>query len=217
MHIGFGIMGGANQPLAHAQFVSNFVDYGMNIQAALSEPRFTVRPTEQGIGCDILIESRVPAADAERTGAKGPQVQSEERVFDRDGPRAGSAAQFEKQRELCGLRPAGRRLSRTGAGAGTLAVRSREGSSGNCRTQSIRILRIRFSKLRRCIFLASDEQRRSLDLSSPRKLAARSGARDGTGMVRYRKIMNNSKKELLCAPPIGSASRIKMDSFIVRG
>ena len=42
-HIGFGIMGGANQPLAHAQFVSNIVDYGMNIQAALSEPRFTVQ------------------------------------------------------------------------------------------------------------------------------------------------------------------------------
>ena len=43
-HIGFGIMGGANQPLAHAQFVSNVVDYGMNIQAALDEPRFTVQP-----------------------------------------------------------------------------------------------------------------------------------------------------------------------------
>jgi gamma-glutamyltranspeptidase / glutathione hydrolase len=72
-HIGFGIMGGANQPLAHAQFVSNFVDYGMNIQAALSEPRFTVRPTEQGIGCDIMIESRVPAetlTDLERKGHK---------------------------------------------------------------------------------------------------------------------------------------------------
>ena len=37
-HIGFGIMGGANQPLAHAQFVSNIVDYGMNIQAALERP-----------------------------------------------------------------------------------------------------------------------------------------------------------------------------------
>jgi gamma-glutamyltranspeptidase / glutathione hydrolase len=56
VHIGFGIMGGANQPVAHAQFVSNLADYGMNIQAALSEPRFTVRPTEQGIGCDITIE-----------------------------------------------------------------------------------------------------------------------------------------------------------------
>ena len=41
-HIGFGIMGGMNQPLAHAQFVSNVVDYHMNIQAAMEEPRFTV-------------------------------------------------------------------------------------------------------------------------------------------------------------------------------
>ena len=40
-HIGFGIMGGMNQPLAHAQFVSNVVDYHMNIQAAMEEPRFT--------------------------------------------------------------------------------------------------------------------------------------------------------------------------------
>lgn len=55
-HIGFGIMGGANQPLAHAQFVSNVVDYGMNIQAALENPRFTVSPKS---GCNIVIESRV--------------------------------------------------------------------------------------------------------------------------------------------------------------
>src|SRR5205807_8338916 len=39
-HIGFGFMGGANQQLAHAQFVYNFVDYGMKIQAALVNPRF---------------------------------------------------------------------------------------------------------------------------------------------------------------------------------
>ena len=55
-HIGFGIMGGPNQPLAHAQFVSNIVDYGMNIQAALENPRFTV--SDEG-GCNIVIESRV--------------------------------------------------------------------------------------------------------------------------------------------------------------
>ncbi|MGH9536590.1 MAG: gamma-glutamyltransferase [Terriglobales bacterium] len=73
-HIGFGIMGGANQPLAHAQFVSNFVDYGMNIQAALSEPRFTVRPTEEGIGCDILIESRVDAATLQQLRQKGHKL-----------------------------------------------------------------------------------------------------------------------------------------------
>jgi len=55
-HIGFGIMGGPNQPLAHAQFVSNVVDHGMNIQAALENPRFTV--SDLG-GCNIVIESRV--------------------------------------------------------------------------------------------------------------------------------------------------------------
>ena len=57
VHIGFGIMGGANQPLAHAQFVSNFVDYGMNVQGALEAPRFTV--TGNQVSCDIVIESRV--------------------------------------------------------------------------------------------------------------------------------------------------------------
>ena len=30
IHIGFGIMGGWNQAQAHAQFVANVVDYGMN-------------------------------------------------------------------------------------------------------------------------------------------------------------------------------------------
>jgi gamma-glutamyltranspeptidase/glutathione hydrolase len=55
-HIGFGIMGGMNQPLAHAQFVSNVVDYNMNVQAAVEEARFTVTSKQ---GCSIRIESRV--------------------------------------------------------------------------------------------------------------------------------------------------------------
>ena len=57
LHIGFGIMGGPNQPLAHAQFVSNLVDYGMNIQAAVEAPRFTV--PRNSVSCDIVIEGRV--------------------------------------------------------------------------------------------------------------------------------------------------------------
>jgi len=65
-HIGFGIMGGSNQPLAHAQFVSNVADYGWNIQASLSAPRFTIRDTGEPIKCTILLESRVK-----------PEVQSE--------------------------------------------------------------------------------------------------------------------------------------------
>jgi gamma-glutamyltranspeptidase/glutathione hydrolase len=57
MHVGFGIMGGANQPLAHAQFVSNVVDYGMNLQQALETPRFFKGGPS---GCDVSIEGRVP-------------------------------------------------------------------------------------------------------------------------------------------------------------
>jgi gamma-glutamyltranspeptidase / glutathione hydrolase len=71
LHIGFGIMGGSNQPLAHAQFVSNLVDYDMNIQGALSAPRFTVPDTGGAIGCKILIESRVKPEVIEQLRHKG--------------------------------------------------------------------------------------------------------------------------------------------------
>ena len=70
-HIGFGIMGGANQPLAHAQFVSNFVDYGMNIQAAVEAPRFTIADTKEPIGCRLFIESRVKPDVVESLRQKG--------------------------------------------------------------------------------------------------------------------------------------------------
>jgi gamma-glutamyltranspeptidase / glutathione hydrolase len=75
IHIGFGIMGGSNQPLAHAQFVSNLVDYDMNIQAALEAPRFTIPDTgTRAIGCTILIESRVPQGVLQQLGEKGHQL-----------------------------------------------------------------------------------------------------------------------------------------------
>jgi gamma-glutamyltranspeptidase / glutathione hydrolase len=54
--IGFGIMGGWNQSQAHAQFVANVVDYGMNIQAALEAARFTKSSFD---GCDVSVETRV--------------------------------------------------------------------------------------------------------------------------------------------------------------
>jgi gamma-glutamyltranspeptidase/glutathione hydrolase len=71
LHIGFGIMGGANQPLAHAQFVSNIVDFGMNIQAALEAPRFTKR---NSTGCDVSIEVRVPAATLQQLSERGHEI-----------------------------------------------------------------------------------------------------------------------------------------------
>jgi gamma-glutamyltranspeptidase/glutathione hydrolase len=74
-HIGFGIMGGMNQPLAHAQFVSNVVDYHMNIQAAMEEPRFTDR---QQLGCRIVIESRVTPASIDALTKMGHVLQVHE-------------------------------------------------------------------------------------------------------------------------------------------
>ena len=71
-HIGFGIMGGLNQPLAHAQFVSNVVDFHMNIQAAMEEPRFTDR---QQLGCRIVIESRMTPATLDALSKMGHVLQ----------------------------------------------------------------------------------------------------------------------------------------------
>ncbi len=70
-HIGFGIMGGAVQPMAHAQFVSNFVDYGMTLQEALEAPRFFKSGAP---GCDVYIESRVPEQTLQQLSERGHQI-----------------------------------------------------------------------------------------------------------------------------------------------
>jgi gamma-glutamyltranspeptidase/glutathione hydrolase len=70
--IAFGIMGGLNQAQAHAQFVSNMVDHGMNIQAALEAPRFTKLNFS---GCDVMIENRVPQAAREILSMRGHQLE----------------------------------------------------------------------------------------------------------------------------------------------
>jgi gamma-glutamyltranspeptidase/glutathione hydrolase len=69
--IGFGIMGGFNQAQAHAQFVSNVVDYGFDIQQALEAGRFT-KPTFAG--ADVNIEALVPAAVRTELAELGHEV-----------------------------------------------------------------------------------------------------------------------------------------------
>jgi gamma-glutamyltranspeptidase/glutathione hydrolase len=69
--IAFGIMGGFNQSQAHAQFVSNVVDYGMNIQQAIEAPRFTKLTFD---GCDVQMENRVPAGIREELAKRGHQI-----------------------------------------------------------------------------------------------------------------------------------------------
>ncbi len=72
LKIGFGIMGGWNQSQAHAQFVSNIADFGMSIQQALEAGRFTKGTFD---GCDVSIESRVPATTIDALKAMGHEVQ----------------------------------------------------------------------------------------------------------------------------------------------
>jgi gamma-glutamyltranspeptidase / glutathione hydrolase len=69
--IAFGIMGGFNQSQAHAQFVSNVVDFGMNVQAAMEAPRFTKLTFA---GCDLDIEDRIPAAVRDELAKRGHQL-----------------------------------------------------------------------------------------------------------------------------------------------
>ncbi len=72
LHIGFGIMGGLNQAQAHAQFVSNVVDHGMNLQQALEAPRFTKLDFA---GCNVAIENRIPAATVDKLNLLGHQLE----------------------------------------------------------------------------------------------------------------------------------------------
>ncbi len=70
-HIGFGIMRGMNQAQAQAQYVSNIVDHGMNIQSALEAPRFTKLTLG---GCELRIESRVPESVRDELTRRGHQL-----------------------------------------------------------------------------------------------------------------------------------------------
>jgi gamma-glutamyltranspeptidase/glutathione hydrolase len=69
--IAFGIMGGFNQAQAHAQFVSNVVDFGMNIQESLEAARFTKRTFA---GCDVDVEDRIPTGIREELAKRGHQI-----------------------------------------------------------------------------------------------------------------------------------------------
>jgi gamma-glutamyltranspeptidase/glutathione hydrolase len=71
LHIGFGIIGGGNQPQAHAQFVSNIVDFQMNIQAAMDAPRFM---NASASGCEVRVEQRIRASVRQQLQSRGHKV-----------------------------------------------------------------------------------------------------------------------------------------------
>ena len=70
--IAFGIMGGYNQAQAHAQFVSNVVDYGLDIQSAMESPRFTKMTFN---GCDVMMEDRIPEEARKALTARGHAIE----------------------------------------------------------------------------------------------------------------------------------------------
>jgi gamma-glutamyltranspeptidase/glutathione hydrolase len=71
VRIGFGIMGGFNQAQAHAQFVADIADFGLDIQQALEAGRFTKLTFS---GCDVYVESLVPQASRARLQELGHEV-----------------------------------------------------------------------------------------------------------------------------------------------
>jgi len=73
VHIGFGIMGGFNQAQAHAQFVSDVADFGLDVQEALEVGRFNKDSFQ---GCDVNLEVLVPEATRTALAAMGHQVRT---------------------------------------------------------------------------------------------------------------------------------------------
>ena len=123
--IGFGIMGGWNQSQAHAQFVANVVDFGMNVQMALESARFTKLTFD---GCDVQMETRVAEAVRQELARRGHVIAPLGRIRHRDGQRRGSDARRQARRQLRGKRSAHRRrgdsAAATGAGAQRAAIAS---------------------------------------------------------------------------------------------
>jgi gamma-glutamyltranspeptidase/glutathione hydrolase len=73
--LAFGVMGGSYQPMGHAQVITNLVDYGMDLQAAIDAPRVFYE------GETTVVERGVPAAAIDGLTARGHQVTVRERPW----------------------------------------------------------------------------------------------------------------------------------------
>jgi len=70
LRMSFGVMGGAMQPQGHVQVLTNILDHGMDVQAAIDAPRFYYQPEP---GAPHLIEPYFPdetLAELRRRGHK---------------------------------------------------------------------------------------------------------------------------------------------------
>lgn len=66
--LSFGVMGGSYQPLGHAWVISNWLDYGMDLQEAIDAPRFHVQDGE------LLVERPVPQTTRQALSRLGHRV-----------------------------------------------------------------------------------------------------------------------------------------------
>jgi gamma-glutamyltranspeptidase / glutathione hydrolase len=66
--LAFGVMGGSFQPMGHAHLVTNLVDYRMDLQAAIDQPRVFYE------GETTVVEHGVKAAAIDGLTARGHQV-----------------------------------------------------------------------------------------------------------------------------------------------
>jgi gamma-glutamyltranspeptidase/glutathione hydrolase len=66
--LGFGVMGAHYQPMGHVQVVTNMVDYGMDVQAAIDGPRAFF------VGGHTVVEHALPRAAIEGLRARGHAV-----------------------------------------------------------------------------------------------------------------------------------------------
>jgi gamma-glutamyltranspeptidase/glutathione hydrolase len=64
----FGVMGAHYQPMGHAQVVTNIVDYGMDVQAAIDHPRVFC------VGGASVVESSVPQAAVAGLEQRGHEI-----------------------------------------------------------------------------------------------------------------------------------------------
>jgi gamma-glutamyltranspeptidase/glutathione hydrolase len=68
VRLSFGVMGGDYQPFGHARIVSNLVDYGMDLQAAIDMPRLMANGTE------VEVERSMPSATLLGLADKGHRL-----------------------------------------------------------------------------------------------------------------------------------------------
>ncbi len=72
LHASFGVMGGWHQPQGHLQVFANMVDHGMDPQAALDAPRFSIAADPPS--GTVLLEEHLPIATQSALAVMGHAV-----------------------------------------------------------------------------------------------------------------------------------------------